>query len=61
MLVDQYFLRDYVPRVARFLDGKGDETQLWAYVACVETQKTCERIPLKSYLSEEYFMGIILV
>lgn len=57
LLVDKYFLRDYIPRVARFLDSEGKETQIRAEVAWVEIQKSGERIPLELYLSEEYYYG----
>lgn len=57
LIVDKYFLRDYIPRVARFLDSEGKETQIRADVTWVEIQKSGERIPLELYLSEEYYYG----
>ena len=57
LMVDKYFLRDYIPRVARFLNSEGKETQIRADVTWVEIQKSGERIPLELYLSEEYYYG----
>lgn len=57
LMVDKYFLRDYIPRVARFLNSEGKETQIRADVAWVEILKSGEKIPLELYLSEEYYYG----
>lgn len=50
-------IRDYIPHVARFFDREGKETQIRAEVVWVEIQNSGERIPLRAYLSEEYYYG----
>lgn len=57
LYIDQRFFRDYIPRVAEFLDESGAVTDRRDETAYVLVKKRGERITLSRYLSEEYYYG----
>lgn len=57
LYIDRRFFRDYIPRVAEFLDESGTVTDRRAETAYVLVKKSRERVPLSRYLSEEYYYG----
>lgn len=57
LYIDQRFFRDYIPRVAEFLDESGVVTDRRDETAYVLVKKSGERVPLSRYLSEEYYYG----
>lgn len=57
LYIDQRFFRDYIPRVAEFLDESGVVTDRRDETAYVLVKKSGERITLSRYLSEEYYYG----
>ena len=57
LYIDQRFFRDYIPRVAEFLDESGAVTDRRDETAYVLVKKSGERITLSRYLSEEYYYG----
>ena len=57
LYIDQRFFRDYIPRVAEFLDESGTVTDRRDETAYVLVKKSGERVPLSRYLSEEYYYG----
>lgn len=57
LYIDRRFFRDYIPRVAEFLDESGTVTDRRDETAYVLVKKSRERVPLSRYLSEEYYYG----
>ena len=57
LYIDQRFFRDYIPKVAEFLDESGAVTDRRDETAYVLVKKSGERITLSRYLSEEYYYG----
>ena len=57
LYIDRRFFRDYIPRVAEFLDESGTVTDRRDETAYVLVKKSGERVPLSRYLSEEYYYG----
>ena len=57
LYIDRCFFRDYIPEVAGFYDVHGKETGIRDEIAEVCLKKSGACVPLKSYLSEEYYYG----
>ena len=57
LYIDRCFFRDYIPEVAGFYDVHGKETGIRDEIAEVCLKKSGACVPLKSYMSEEYYYG----
>lgn len=57
LYIDRCFFRDYIPEVAVFFDAHGKATGIRDEIAEVRLKKSGVCIPLKRYLSEEYYYG----
>ena len=57
LYIDRCFFRDYIPEVAGFYDAHGKETGIRDEIAEVRLKKSGACVPLKRYLSEEYYYG----
>ena len=57
LYIDRCFFRDYIPEVAGFYDVHGKETGIRDEIAEVRLKKSGACVPLKSYMSEEYYYG----
>lgn len=57
LYIDKIFFRDYLPQVAEYYDINNQITELRKNVHHVLLKKSGKKIPLKSYLSEEYYYG----
>ena len=59
LYIDRCFFRDYIPEVAGFHDAHGKGTEIRDEIAEVRLKKSGACVPLKRYLSEEYYTEII--
>lgn len=57
LYIDKMFFRDYLPQVAEYYDVNNQITELRKNVHHVLLKKSGEKIPLPSYLSDEYYYG----
>ena len=57
LYIDRCFFRDYIPEVAGFYDVHGKVTGIRDEIAEVRLKKSGASVPLKKYLSEEYYYG----
>ena len=57
LYIDRCFFRDYIPEVAGFYDAHGKGTEIRDEIAEVRLKKSGACVPLKRYLSEEYYYG----